>query len=111
MPELAHAEAQDSQRARAPIPVQEEGDEHDLLKLQRLAGNAAVSFLVQRQGDPAPAAAPGGPGPADAAGPAGAGPEAAAAPAEPTQFMTMKQLTITGTITNGQITQVDAKVG
>jgi len=95
------------------MPVQDEGDKHDLLNLQRLAGNAAVSVLVQRQADPAPAAAPGGVGPADAAAPGGAGPgapQAAAAPAEPTQFMMQKQLMVVGTVTNGQVTDVKVTV-
>jgi hypothetical protein len=92
------------------MPVQESGDEHDLLNLQRLVGNAAVSVLVQRQAEPAPAAAPGGAGPADAAAPGGAGPGAAAAPAEPTQFMMAKQLMVVGTVTNGQVTDVQVTV-
>lgn len=42
-----------AQDGRAPKTFRVERASHDLLKLQRLAGNAAVSsLLVQREGDP-----------------------------------------------------------
>jgi hypothetical protein len=105
MAEFAHLQGPDTESVTPKTRRREDQAAHGLMRLQRLAGNAAVSLLVQRQDDPAAA------GPADAAAPGGAGPAAAGAPAEPTQFMTQKQLMITGTIVNGQPTEVNASIG
>ncbi len=81
------------------MPVQDGGDEHDLLKLQRLVGNAAVNLLVQRQGD------------ADAGDQSGA----PAGQAGGMEMMTMVAMSKPGivnvTLKGGQVTDASATIG
>lgn len=94
MAEFAHTQTPDSERAAVSKPAHDEPAGHDLLALQRLAGNAAVSsLLAQRQGDAGTGGGGGGGG-------------------GMMQIMAMsKPGIINVTMQGGQVTDASAKVG
>lgn len=99
MAEFAHVETHDPQQSPRSKSRRDEKTGNDLMRLQRLAGNAAVSLLVQRQGD-----ADAGTGGGGGGGQGGGG--------GMMQMLAMsKPGIINVTMQGGQVTDASAKVG
>jgi len=97
--EFTHLQAQDLQRGEPSKPRRKERTSHDLVRLQRLAGNSDVSnLLLQRQDD------------------AGAGDQSSpAAPAGGGAGMVVvgaleRSATISYTLKNGQLVDASAQI-